>query len=132
MPRLLPRAPPCIPWPAQGMGGGAWLKLKRIRSLCNVASGRKRSTVLTVTTCSSSRKRKEEDSEKKRSRTREKWESSPSCKNVQEIRSRMLSREVIRISSIESQFSVRHPLQLENSSKLFLIKNYFEQIVMER
>lgn len=33
MPRLLPRAPPCIPWPAQGMGGGAWLKLKRIRSL---------------------------------------------------------------------------------------------------
>jgi len=65
MPRLLPRAPPCIPWPAQGMGGGAWLKLKRIRSLRNVASGRKRSTVLTVATCSSSKKRREEDSEKR-------------------------------------------------------------------
>jgi len=74
MPRLLPRAPPCIPWPAQGMGGGAWLKLKRIRSLRNVASGRKRSTVLTVATCSSSKKRKEEDSEK---RDREKNKDSP-------------------------------------------------------
>lgn len=68
MPRLLPRAPPCIPWPAQGMGGGAWLKLKRIRSLRNVASERKRSMALTAATCFSSKRKEEERIKRERER----------------------------------------------------------------
>jgi len=43
---------------------GAWLKLKRIRSLRDVASGRKRSAVLTVATCFSSNRERRGRGEK--------------------------------------------------------------------
>lgn len=117
MPRLLPRAPPCIPWPAQGMGGGAWLKLKRIRSLRNVASGRKRSTVLTMATCSSSKKRKEEDSEKRDHGRERNEKGSPRKKIQKEIQSWILSCEITRIFSYRKSVFSQH---LENFSKLSL------------
>jgi len=102
MPRLLPRAPPCIPWPAQGMGGGAWLKLKRIRSLRNGSWTKTLHSTHGRHVLLSSKKRKEEDSEKKITD-----EKDSSRKNIRKrnLKSALLSHELF---DIESQFSVRY------------------------
>lgn len=95
-----------------------------LRSLRNVGSGRKRSTVLTVATCSSSKKRKEEDREKKkRSRTRE-GRVLPVKTFQKEIRSRRCYPASYPYrKSIFSQTS-----HLKNSSKLS--RSHYQKIAL--